>query len=249
MLYQPLIQYMGPDQPVYGLQSRGLDGEGRLNTTIQEMAAQYIKEVMTIQPHGPYYLGGYCLGGAIAFEMAQQFKALGEKVELVVMFDTYNEVVIHQFFLKRQVQFVQNLWFHSANFLSIQSKDRRKFLSEKIDIELTRFKIRLHATYHALQGVLGRKVHDSYPHLAVRKVNDKAVVRYVPQPYAGRVAVIRPRGNFAGLSSPTLGWDKIVPNGLEIHELPVRPKGMLVEPFCRLLADTLKSCLEKVSNS
>jgi hypothetical protein len=51
--------------------------------------------------------------------------------------------------------------------------------------------------------------------------------------------IIRPHGHFTGLTSPSLGWDQIVRNGLEIHELPVFPKGMLVEPFCRSLADSL----------
>jgi hypothetical protein len=56
--------------------------------------------------------------------------------------------------------------------------------------------------------------------------------------------VIRPKGNFLGLTSPSLGWSEVVGEGLEIHELPVYPKGILVEPFCRLLADALKLCLQ-----
>src|SRR5258708_36944968 len=82
LLDRNLARYLGPDQPVYGLQSQGLNGDGRLNTTIQEMASQYLKEIMTVQSHGPYFLGGYCFGGAIAFEMAQQLTPLGEKVGL-----------------------------------------------------------------------------------------------------------------------------------------------------------------------
>ena len=51
----------------------------------QEMGSHYVREIMAVQPHGPYVLGGYCLGGIIAFEMAQQLTAQGEKVKLVVM--------------------------------------------------------------------------------------------------------------------------------------------------------------------
>jgi hypothetical protein len=58
------------------------------------------------------------------------------------------------------------------------------------------------------------------------------------------VAVIRPKGSFLGLSSSTLGWERVIRNGLEIYELPVYPKGMLVEPFCRTLAETLQNCLQ-----
>lgn len=246
LLYRQLTQYLGPDQPVYGLQSKGLNGDGSFNTTIQDMASQYIKEIMALQPHGPYFLGGYCLGGVIALEMAQQLRAMGEEAGLVAMLDTYNlGAAVHPwFFLGTPVRFLQNLWFHGANLFSIPSANRKKFLREKIDIELTRFRIRLHAISHALQRLVGRNKQNRYPHLAVTKANDQAAARYVPKVYEGRVAVIRPKGNFLGLSSPTLGWDEIVPNGLEIHELPVRPKGMLVEPFSRLLAETLNLCLQ-----
>jgi hypothetical protein len=75
-------------------------------------------------------------------------------------------------------------------------------------------------------------------------MNDEASLRYVPSPYEGRVAVIRPKGSFLGLSSPALGWEGVVRNGLEVYELPVYPKGMLIEPFCRTLAEILQNCLQ-----
>jgi len=246
LLYRNLSSYLGPDQPVYGLQSQGLNGDGQLKTTIEDMASEYVKEVMTVQPHGPYFLGGYCLGGVIALEMAQQLSALGEKVELVAMLDTYNQCAVSSSisFPKLVVHFLQNLWFHAANISSLGWKDRKKFLSEKIDVGLTRLRIRLHAGRYALLRACGWKTQNNYPHLAIKKVNDQAALRYVPQSYAGRVALIRPKGHFLGLTDATLGWREVVPDSLEVHQLPVYPKGILVEPFCRLLAETLKSCLQ-----
>jgi thioesterase superfamily protein len=210
------------------------------------MASEYVKEVMTVQPHGPYFLGGYCLGGVIALEMAQQLSALGEKVELVAMLDTYNQCAVSSSisFPKLVVHFLQNLWFHAANISSLGWKDRKKFLSEKIDVGLTRLRIRLHAGRYALLRACGWKTQNNYPHLAIKKVNDQAALRYVPQSYAGRVALIRPKGHFLGLTDATLGWREVVPDSLEVHQLSVYPKGILVEPFCRLLAETLKSCLQ-----
>jgi amino acid adenylation domain-containing protein len=248
LLYRNLTRYLGPDQPVYGLQSQGLNGDGRLNTTIQEMASQYLKEVAIVQPHGPYLLGGYCLGGIIALEMAQQLSTLGEEVGLVVMLDTYNASAISRsrLFPKLPLHFLQNVWFHGANFVSLRSNDRRKFLREKVDIALTRLKIWLQAGGHVLQRACGRKTLNKYPHLVIKKVNDQAALRYVPQPYAGRVAVIRPKGNFLGFTNASLGWSEIVRHDLQVHQLPVYPKGMLVEPFCRVLAETLKLCLQDV---
>jgi amino acid adenylation domain-containing protein len=246
LLYRNLATYLGPDQPVYGLQSQGLNGSGRLNTTIEDMASEYVKEVMTVQPHGPYFLGGYCLGGVIAFEMAQQLSALGEKVGLVAMLDTYNQCAVPSSisFPKLAVHFLQNLWFHGANMFSLRWKDRKKFLRDKVDVGLGRLRIRVHAGRYALLRACGWKTSDSYPHLAIKKMNDQAALRYVPQPYDGRVAVIRPKGHFLGLADATLGWREVVPHGLEVHQLPVYPKGILVEPFCRLLAETLKPRLQ-----
>ncbi len=248
LLYRDLAQYLGPDQPIYGLQSQGLNGDEHLNTTIQEMAAQYVKDVMTVQPHGPYLLGGYCLGGIIAFEMAQQITALGEKVALVVLLDTYNPSAASHFglSLKAPLHFLQNLWFHGANLALIQSNDRKKFFVEKVDIELTRLVVRLHAGYQFFQRACGVKTRNNYPHLAIKKNNDRAWLQYVPQPYGGRVVLIRSKGHFAGFANPSFGWNGIVRQGLELHELPLYPKGMLVEPFCRLLADTLKVSLQNV---
>jgi hypothetical protein len=80
-------------------------------------------------------------------------------------------------------------------------------------------------------------------------VNDQAANRYAPASYRGRVAVIRPKRYFTGLDSPSFGWDQLIGEGLEVHELPVYPKGMLVEPFCRPLAELVTRCLNASSEA
>jgi amino acid adenylation domain-containing protein len=245
LLYRGLANHLGMDQPVYGLQSLGLNADAHFQTTVQEMAAHYLKEIIAVQPHGPYFLGGYCLGGVIAFEMAQQLKSLGEKTEIVIMLDTYNNSVLFRskILLRAPLHVLQNAWFHAANAVSIQPADRKRFIAEKTDIALTRFKIIVRSAYHSLRPRNGHESGNGYPHLSVKKANDFAAFHYVPQPYEGRVAVIRPKGHFIGLDSPSLGWHGFVRGGLEIHALPVYPKGMLIEPFCGTLAETLKACL------
>lgn len=73
----------------YGLQARGLDGQEQPNISIEDMAADYLNSVRKVQPHGPYLLGGYSAGGLVAFEMARMLENAGEKVELIVLFDTF----------------------------------------------------------------------------------------------------------------------------------------------------------------
>jgi amino acid adenylation domain-containing protein len=243
LLYRQLVQHLGPDQPVYGLQSRGLSGDGNFHTTIRDIAAQYVKEITALQPNGPYRVGGYCLGGMIAYEMAQQLTAAGKEVEDVVMMDTYNSSLVprSKVLLQAPLRFLQNLWFHFGNAVSLHSHDRSKFLRDKWDVELARIRIRFEAAYHALRG--GKKSEQTYPHLILKKLNDQAAEKYVPQPYSGRVDVIRSKGAFVGLASPTLGWDQFA-SALRVHELPSYPKGMLVEPFCSSLGAVVQACLQ-----
>jgi hypothetical protein len=140
---------------------------------------------------------------------------------------------------------LQDVWFHGANFWLAGNKDRWNFFREKWDVELTRARIRLRALYQTLQAWSNGGRQDSYPHLRVKRINDQAELQYVPRPYSGRVAVIRPIGSFWGLDDPSLGWSGVVRDGLEIRKIPVYPKGMLVEPFVQRLAQELSACLKE----
>ncbi|HEV2733980.1 MAG TPA: amino acid adenylation domain-containing protein, partial [Longimicrobiaceae bacterium] len=86
--YAVLASHLGPDRPLYGLQSHGLDGEAAPLATIVEMAADYCRAVRDVQPEGPYLLGGWSMGGTVAFEMARQLEAAGQHVERLVLLDT-----------------------------------------------------------------------------------------------------------------------------------------------------------------
>ena len=88
LFYSHLARNLGADQPFYALQSRGLTGADA-HLTIEEMATDYVREIRTVQPNGPYFLAGYCFGGRIAFEMALQLREHGERVAFLGVFDTY----------------------------------------------------------------------------------------------------------------------------------------------------------------
>ena len=80
--YLRLAQLLGADQPCYGLQARGLEDGQEPHARIEDMAAYYIEALRTVQPTGPYLLGGWSMGGVVAFEMAQQLHAQGQQVAL-----------------------------------------------------------------------------------------------------------------------------------------------------------------------
>lgn len=90
LVYRYLALNLSTDQPVYGLQAQGLHGRGGVGANrLEDIAADYIGEIRTIQPQGPYYLSGLSNGGNIALEMAQQLDAAGEEVAFLGMFDSY----------------------------------------------------------------------------------------------------------------------------------------------------------------
>ncbi|MET7355807.1 amino acid adenylation domain-containing protein, partial [Streptomyces mirabilis] len=87
--YMPLVRYVPADVPLYGLQARGLDGSSQLARSIPEMAADYIRQMRSVQPSGPYHLLGWSYGGVVAHEIAVQLQAAGEKIGALVLLDQY----------------------------------------------------------------------------------------------------------------------------------------------------------------
>lgn len=88
LIFKNLSDQM-PHRPFYGLQAKGLSKQERPHTSVEKMAAEYVTHVRSVQPSGPYFLGGYSAGGLVAFEMARLLQSAGEKVELLVLFDSF----------------------------------------------------------------------------------------------------------------------------------------------------------------
>jgi acyl-CoA synthetase (AMP-forming)/AMP-acid ligase II/acyl carrier protein len=82
-----LAHRLGPDQPFYAIRARGVDGEDKPHESLEEMVSDYVDSVRAVQPHGPYYLGGVCLGASVAVEMAKRLAAAGEEVGLLALVD------------------------------------------------------------------------------------------------------------------------------------------------------------------
>ncbi len=87
--YLHLARQLGTNQPFYAFQARGVEGSETPNTRIEAMAAEYIAALRSIQPSGPYRLGGWSMGGVVAFEMAQQLRGQGEEIDLLMLVDSW----------------------------------------------------------------------------------------------------------------------------------------------------------------
>jgi thioesterase domain-containing protein/acyl carrier protein len=244
LTYRDLSRHLGLDQPFYGLQSQGLDGVCPPLTTVEEMAALYVKEIRRVQPQGPYFLGGYCGGGTIAFEAAQQLQADGEHVALLALFDTMNWSKIPITLQSKGTYACQRLVFHAASFLSLNFENQSRFLREKFKVLRSRIPVwrgMLQAKFSkdpnsaaSVSVALGR----------VWQTNDQACWRYLPKPYPGVVTDFRPSTQYRIFNKPELKWDRLAQGGQEVIVLPVNPASMLVEPFVEHLASALRQSMD-----
>ncbi|MET7338169.1 amino acid adenylation domain-containing protein [Nonomuraea sp. NPDC005650] len=87
--YMPLARHVQPGIPLYGVQARGLDGTTEFARSVEEMAADYVEQIRSVQPSGPYHLLGWSYGGGVAHEIAVQLRAAGEEVAALVLLDQY----------------------------------------------------------------------------------------------------------------------------------------------------------------
>ncbi|PYR33404.1 MAG: non-ribosomal peptide synthetase [Acidobacteria bacterium] len=234
LLYRDLARYFEQDRPFYGLQSQGLDRNAPCITTIEAMAEKYLQEVRALQPEGPYHLGGYCLGGTVAYEMAQQLRADGQQVALLALFDTYNFSRMTE---PGSLSFIlQKAHFHVSNLGHMGVNHWTGYLANKLRVARDGEWSALSKT--ALRA-FGRSQRGRSRELSVSEVNDIAASAYRPQPYWGPVTLFKPRVNYDFLPDPRMGWGDLVRH-LEIVELNVNPHAMLVEPYVRLLANELR---------
>jgi phthiocerol/phenolphthiocerol synthesis type-I polyketide synthase E len=246
LIYRELSQRLGEDQPFYGLQSQGLDGSTEPQKRIEDMAATYVKEIRRAQPKGPYYLGGYCLGGTIAYEVARQIRAQGEPVAMVAMFDTQNWCKVPPpTSWDKTVMSLERIVFHARNFFRLNGEGRSVFFRDKLQalrnripvwrgMLMNRFASRTEKDETSNSQVLG----------TIWAANDFASMEYQPQAYDGAITDFRPIKQYSLYQRPDLKWETLALGGQNTVQLPVYPAGMLVEPFVGTLADALRAAMD-----
>jgi len=88
-IFKDVVKHLHPDQPVFALQGIGVDGYEEPLTTVEDIAARYISEILEQNPTGPYAFAGYSLGGVIACEIVKQLRIMGKQITMLAMFDAY----------------------------------------------------------------------------------------------------------------------------------------------------------------
>lgn len=235
LYYRNLAKYLDPDQPVYGIEARGLDGKQLPLTRIEDMAADYIQQIYTIQPHGSYLLAGSSMGGLLAFEIARQLQVQGQKIALLALFDTISPIY-NQFSLRNQISkhFEQGFYFTLARI-----QDRARLLAPRCLKSQTENAPSSDRTYSNFR-------------IKVEAANKQALKAYLPQPYPLQVTLFRAINQPVGASWYTdaqLGWRKLATQGVEVHDVPGDHLSLMAKPDVQVLAAKFKLCLEKVQSN
>jgi amino acid adenylation domain-containing protein len=239
--YTDLAHQLDPDQPLYGLQARGLDKQQAPHTSINEMATCYREAIQQVQARGPYLLAGWSMGGTIAYEISQQLKQRGEEIAFLGLLDSYG---------------LSDAPEPAENALIIEYLRETDPPIEHLDqmISETDEDIIPKALALAQKAKLMPPdlcLADFQRYLEVYKVNSHAAHTYQPQPYSGTATLFvcqePPAEGIAVARANIDRWRGLVHN-LELREASGNHSNMVKPPHVNHLAAEMSSCLRRVMN-
>ncbi|MGH3758252.1 amino acid adenylation domain-containing protein [Actinophytocola sp.] len=234
--YLPLARKLGDDQPVYAIAARGLaDGE-EPHDTLAEMVDDYVAHIREVRPNGPYVLGGFCIGGNIALELARRLRAAGEEVPLVVLFFSgAGEPVVTS-----SLEDDTALMLHAlaGGPLDVDTDRLRELDPDE----------RLHAVIEAsaAAGTLppdAADIDQARRFLRVFRANAHAVGFHRARPYDGDVGLFSPTDDPAAPLSD-LGWSEVVSGALRMAPIHGDGYTILYEPQVADAATTMREWMD-----
>ena len=239
--YLDLARHLGAEQPIYGLYARGLDAGQQPHTRIEDMAAEYLEAIREVQPHGPYLLGGWSMGGVIAFEMAHQLQAQNEEVSLLALIDsaapsTWTSTAKDDE-LWLLFNFAQDLGF-TPDLLTVNREELLQMSSEERLIYLEE-------QAKAAKIMPQYMDHDQVVRLyQVFKTNIRALQQYEPAAKAPRIALISSEQSATTFPDSTMGWSELSTESVEVFTIPGTTHYSIVrKPAVENLAQQLKACI------
>lgn len=261
LFFQALANRLAPARSLYAFQAQGLHGRDVPHTSIEAMAAHYIQEMRTVQPRGPYLLAGWCFGGLVAFEMAQQLWRMGEYVDMLAMFNAPSSAAYEfrpptrdlapledrlnamwrEF---RDLSPAQKLQYARRKAIG-QATWRSRILYSQIQTLLYRKVIlKLRHGINGYYGKRGRPLPDYIRDKYFLYANSRLERFYKHCPYLGSIVVFRDQLPY---HDSALGWGRFTPD-IEVHDIPVPVKhhrALLQEPAVGLLAAKIEEYLSR----
>ncbi|MEZ4868169.1 MAG: alpha/beta fold hydrolase [Caldilineaceae bacterium] len=234
--YRALVRHLDPQLPVYGIRAQGVEGEAEPLTSMAEMAQVYTAALQALQPQGPYYLAGASFGGTLAYAMAQELIAQGERVAYLALIDTpsqghmpepFAETVDILFYMLKVGEGAE---IALETLCALEEEEQIAFFLQQSRSTF--------ATAHDLQTMLN-----------VFKANERAMWEYVPPPYAGKLHYFLARERDAfNAQTPAQGWLGLAEQGTEIYSVPGNHLSMNEEPHVQQLARRLQQTLQRAMN-
>ncbi|MDQ3031300.1 MAG: SDR family NAD(P)-dependent oxidoreductase [Myxococcota bacterium] len=239
-----MAHLIGADRRFYGLQALGLYGDSKPHETFEEMAIAYLAEMRTVQPRGPYMIGGFSGGGITAYEMAQQLRTMGEEVSMLLLLDT--PLPNRPPLSSRDRATIQMLELRAKgpNYLA-------EWAQRRLEWEMTKLRNRF-------EEPEGDTKSDEFRSEIIGEAFRNALPRYQLQRYEGKVTLFRPKLQPAWVVgdgrlidgqrhyvTPDNGWTPWV-SELEVHEVSGDHDSMVLEPNVRVLARKLRKCIDAI---
>lgn len=250
LLYTTIVARLDPDQPVFGLQAKGLDGVDEPIDTIEGIAAYYNSEILKVDDSGSYALAGFSMGGQLAYEMARQLAEAGKKVSFLGVFDTVSENAsdMHIPFVKRYYlrtdRLLNQIFWNISTFLKMPGNKKSEFVSLKwrsLKQKITKddYKIKPEGVSVGKQSELPKYLHK------VHRANYIALEKYILPPYPGKLTLFRAMHQTFYIKDPVkYGWDEFVKE-MVILNIPGEHSSIFAPPNDELFAKALQKCLDE----
>jgi thioesterase domain-containing protein len=243
--YVALARRLGPTQPFYALQARGLMGTQEPHTRIEEMAADYIHAIRAKHESGPYVLGGWSMGGLVAFEMACQLQRQGQQVALVALFDSISPYTPGFRRENEPAMRVANFAFHLGLSETELENVSEQLLSFDEETQLKHL-----FNLAKKNGILPNDFNLTQLHhlFKVYRSNNEAALAYRPRACSAPLALFRAAEMMdEELTDTTYGWSGLAEGSLEIEVVTGNHFTMLEEPHVSLLAEMLRVHLARAN--
>ena len=233
---QKMAVALGPDQPMYGLQSRGLDGRSEPLTTMQEMAAYYVSAMKSIQPEGPYRLGGYCMGALLALEMTNQLQGAGEEVSHLAVFSTDASWM-------NVAGFNTQLDYHLREMGNTGIGGVSRYIWWRILFRLHRGYSRAVRILHRVYAWRGKALPARLRYVYIADLNYRSGWDFQPQPFRGTISYFQ--GEADRRRDPRPFWGNLATGGIETHAVTGEMAAIFDSPHVDTLAAKLSESLTR----
>ena len=266
MLYRNLAILLKRDHAVYGLQPLSYQNVPLAQTRISEMAAHHIDKIRSIQPRGPYLLGGMCAGGVIAYEIARQLQSQGETIAMVALLDAADIAATRKTwrFAQQRVQSFSTVFhdqeklvpFYYAVITTLRRALRKakNLITYLVGKNLKSFGDEIRMRLFRFYLDRGLQLPRALEYIPVRTVYLYAEKNYRPEGlFHGDLALFRAtvgEGNdepyIDRYTDPLLGWSTRTSGSVLVWDIPGGHSSMLQDPHVRTLAILIQDHVDQV---